>query len=116
MLPQQNRLKKKRDFEKAFKKGKGFKEGFLFLKVASNGLKINRFGFVVGKIVSKKAVLRNKSKRRMREIIRQIKPLIKKEGKDIILVARPGIEKKEFKEIKETVVKIFEKAKIVKID
>ena len=71
MLPKKNRLKNKKDFERVFKQGKGFKEDFLFFKITKNNLKENRFGFIVSLKVSKKAVLRNKVKRRLREIIKK---------------------------------------------
>lgn len=78
MLSGDNRLKKKKDFEYVFKKGKGFKEDFLFVKLVKNNLKITRFGFVVGYKVSKKAVLRNKVKRRLRETVKAELPKIRK--------------------------------------
>lgn len=113
MLPKVNRLKRKKDFEQVFKKGKGFKEDFLFLKINNNNLKNNRFGFVVSKDFSKKATLRNKIKRRLREIVRIKLKQIKKRGVDGVLVALPGLETKDFWEIEETVNKLFKRAKIL---
>ena len=112
MLPKKNRLKNKKDFERVFKQGKGFKEDFLFLKIAKNNLKENRFGFIVSLKVSKKAVLRNKVKRRLREIIKERLPEIKP-GVDIVLIAQKGIEEKDFSEIRETINKLFGKVKIL---
>ena len=111
MLPKENRLKAKKDFEKVFKKGKGIKEGPLFLKVLRNGLGISRFGFIVSQKISKKAVLRNKIKRRLRELIKKrIKKL--KKGTDCAFVALPGLEKKEFKDTEKILEKLLEKAKL----
>ncbi|GAI32984.1 unnamed protein product, partial [marine sediment metagenome] len=62
MLNKRNRLKKKKDFDKVFKQGQGFKQDFLYLKIRKNNLKSSRFGFVVSKKFSKKAVIRNKIK------------------------------------------------------
>ena len=50
-----NPKKKKKDFEKAFKNGKFFKENFLILKTTENNIKEDRFGFIVSQKVSKKA-------------------------------------------------------------
>lgn len=111
MLPQQYRLKKKKDFERVFKKGKGLKETFLFLKFKKNKLQESRFGFLVSQKVSKKAVERNKVKRRLRELIRLKLPEIKK-GIDIVLITKPGLEKKNFQEMEEMVNKLFKKAKL----
>lgn len=111
MLPRENRLKKKKDFEKIFKEGKGIKEGFLFFKWAFNNLDISRFGFIVSQKVSKKATLRNKIKRRLREITRMRLPKIKK-GIDGAFVALSGLEEKDFQEMETTIDKIFEKTRL----
>jgi ribonuclease P protein component len=111
MLFKENRLKKDKDFKRVFKEGKGAKEGFLFFKWAPNKLKISRFGFVVSQKVSKKAVLRNKIKRRLREIIRARTPRIKK-GIDGIFIASQGLIEKNYKELERLVDIIFKKTKI----
>lgn len=114
MLPKKNRLKKKKDFEKVLKKGKGFKEDFLILKVKKNRLKELRFGFIVSQKVSKKAVVRNKIKRRFREVVKErIKRINKKV--DIILIALPGAKAKDFQETKITIEKLFKKAGILNL-
>jgi len=112
MLPLKNRLKNKKDFEKVFKQGKGFKEDFLFLKVNKNNLKESRFGFIVSLRVSKKAVLRNRVKRRLREIIKENLPKIRK-GRDCVLIVQRSIRKKGFPEIKEATANLLKKAKIL---
>jgi len=112
MLAKENRLKKKKDFEKVFQAGKGFKQDFLFLKVLKNNLDKTRFGFIVSKKISNKAVIRNKIKRQLREIIRNRLQRIKK-GMDIVLVTLPGIENQEFQEIETSVDILFKKANIL---
>ena len=62
MLKKENRLKKKKDFERIYKKGRGFKGDSLFLKILENKEELTRIGIVVSKKVSKKAVQRNKLK------------------------------------------------------
>lgn len=106
------RLKKK-EFERVLKKGKGFREDFLVLKVKENNLSKIRVGFLVSKEISKKAVQRNKIRRRLRELIRLRLGKIK-ESHDIVFIALPGLEKKNFQQMANTVDKIFLKAKIVK--
>ncbi len=112
MLPKQNRLKKKTDFEMIFKDGKGYKEAFLFLKTKSNDLELSRFGFAVGIKISKKAVVRNKIKRWLREAIRKNLSEVKK-GFDIVVGASPGIEDKDFHDIKRAVDKLLKRAKLL---
>lgn len=102
MFPKINRIKKKKDFETIFKKSKSFKNNLFIFKIMENNLGINRFGFVVSQKVSKKATVRNKVRRRLTETVKAEAKNIKN-GIDLVLIALPGIEKKEFLEIKESV-------------
>lgn len=104
MLKKENRLTKRKDFESVFKQGKGIKQGSIYLKYKKNGLKECRFGIIIGKNYSKKAVERNKIKRRLREILKEQNV----QGLDIILVALPGAEN-NFEKLKEDVGKLFKK-------
>lgn len=107
MFEQKNRIKKKKEIEEILKKGKNFKQDLLVLKTKKNSFNFPRFGIIVSKKVSKKAVIRNKTKRRIREII---KPLIKTfNNSDNLFIVLPGLEKKQFKEIKETIGKLLKK-------
>jgi ribonuclease P protein component len=108
MLSKDNRIKKKKDFELIFKNSKNFKNNFFILKIAKNDLGVNRFGFVISKKVSKKAVIRNKIRRRLSEAVKvEINNI--KAGMDLILIVLPGAEKKDFYEIKEAVKNAFVK-------
>ena len=113
MLLKINRLKKKKDIEKVFKGGEGFKEDFLILKTLKTGLKNSRFAFVVSSKISKKATLRNKIRRRLNNLAGLKIGKIKK-GADFILIAVPGLEEKDFWEIDEAINKLFQKAKCFK--
>lgn len=99
MLPRQNRLKKTKDFERVFKQGLFINDKFIAFKAARNGLDVTRFGFVVSKKISKKAVIRNKIKRWLRAAVlpglKDIKP-----GFDIAVMTKPEILNSNFKEIK----------------
>jgi len=109
MLPKINRIKKKKDFETIFKNSKSFKNNLLIFRIMKNSLGLNRFGFVVSQKVSKKATIRNKVRRRLAEAIRaRMKDILPlgaqvKNGTDMVLIALPGIEKKEFSEVKEAI-------------
>jgi len=99
MLAKQYRLRKNRDFESVFKKGKTLSGKYFFLKVQKNDLQINRFGFIVGKKITNKAVLRNKIKRRLREVVKENLDRVKL-GFDIVIVAKPEILDKNYQQIK----------------
>lgn len=98
MLPKANRLQKDNDFARVHRQGRFFKCQFVTVKSLKNNQPTSRFGFLVGIKVSKKAVVRNKVKRRLREIIRlalaDIKP-----GFDVVVMVRPEIADKTYQEI-----------------
>ena len=71
-MNKKNRLKKKRDFEDVFKKGRAVKGSFLFIKYRNNKLGVSRFGFVVSAKVARKAVERNKIRRVLSEAVRGV--------------------------------------------
>lgn len=113
MLPKANRLKNKKDIGRLLKKGRSFKENFLILKLVKSDFNFPRIAFVVSQKVSKKAALRNKIRRRLSELFRfKIKKI--KKGVDLILIAVPGLEEKDFWEIDETMNSLFKKAKCFK--
>lgn len=114
MLPKENRLRKQKDFDRVLKQGKGFKQGLLFLKIVPNGTDVSRFGFVVGKSFSKSAVMRNKAKRILRQIVRKKLPFVK-QGMDGAIIAFKGLEKQDFSDMEKTIDILFKKAKILKL-
>jgi len=106
VLSKINRLTKKKDLDLVFKKGTSLKSDFLIFKVLKNNSKKLRVGFIVSKKVANKATVRNKIKRRLRAAVLSE---LKKNNKsaDIIIIALPGAQKKEFSEIMGAVSKFF---------
>jgi len=87
MLPSENRLFKKSDFEKVKKEGKLLSGELFGILVLKNQEKNSRFGFIVSSKISPKAVLRNKVKRLLRETVRKLLPEIKR-GYDFLFLAK----------------------------
>jgi len=115
MLVKENRLRLKNDFKKVFEKGKFCRERFLAVKILFNENDVSRFGFIVSKKISKKAVVRNKIKRRLRESVRlKLKNGSIKNGFDAVILTRPQIIDKKFVEIDEVMNKLLEKAGVLK--
>lgn len=108
VLPSKNRLKKKNDFARILRQGKFYQDIFLSLRETKNDLSQTRVGFIVSKKVSKKATIRNKVKRRLREAVRDELNKLKL-GKDIVFFTKKGIEDKNFWEIKEVVGKLLKR-------
>ncbi len=83
------------------------------IRISENKEKETRFGIVVSKKTSKKAVLRNKTKRIIREIIRtNLSDIIKE--KDIIIVSKKTLNQKLRKEAEQDLLSVFKKAGIIK--
>ena len=113
MLKKENRLKKKKDFDAVFKECK-FKRSplFTFLGIKKNDLNCSRFGIIVSKKIAKKAVIRNKIKRRIREILRnRIKEIDR--GYDVVIIPSKEIVDKNYQEIKISLERGLKKIKIL---
>lgn len=111
MLFFKNRLRKKKDFERVMKDktSKSAAVSFLATKFSHNGAEDTRIGFVVSKKISKKAVVRNKIKRRLRESAREIIPNLIS-GYDIVIFTMPGITNSDFDGIKKALETLFQKS------
>lgn len=112
MLKKENRLSKKKDFDAVWQKGRSSFDKILGVKILPNKLEINRFGIMIGLKVSKKAVERNKIKRRIREIIK-ISEGDLKNGFDIVISVLPAARDKEFLELEGSVKFNFKRLKVL---
>jgi len=108
-----NRITKDKEFDRAFKIGQSFYTKLFGIKAVDNGLEINRLGVLISTKVSKKAVIRNKFKRRIKEIIRKELPGLKS-GKDLVIIVFRPILDKNFKEMEEALIMAFKKLKLYK--
>ena len=99
MLPKENRLTDDYDFRRVKRLGKSyhcplFKFSFAPRKTEGS----SRFGFVISKKIDKRAVVRNRIKRLLREAVRSNLEKIPN-GFDIVFVVRPSIVGKSYEEI-----------------
>ncbi|MBU1178164.1 ribonuclease P protein component [Patescibacteria group bacterium] len=112
MLPLANRLQKDNDFARVHRHGRFFKHQFIAIKSLKNNQPQSRFGFLVGIKVSKKATVRNKVKRRLREVIRlalaDIKP-----GFDVVVMVRPEATDKTYREIENVFKNVLQQAGLI---
>ena len=79
-------LTKPQQFASVYNKGSSWSSRWLVMKMLANGLPTSRYGFSVSRKVGG-AVVRNKMKRWLREIMRasSLKP-----GEDMIFIVRPA--------------------------
>jgi ribonuclease P protein component len=97
-FPKEERLRKRRDFDKVFKEGKAFRGTIFNAYILKNDLGHPRIGIVVGRKFGG-AVQRNRIKRLLRETYRLNKGLVG-EGIDMVLLPRLGQEA-DFKVVEE---------------
>ena len=105
MLPREERLTKSSAFAFIYRKRRSVANSLLILYVGNkkrNEAFPTRVGFVVGKKVSKKAVIRNRAKRFMREAykdLRKDEKFVLKDYGNLIFIARPAIIEADYKQV-----------------
>lgn len=113
MLPKAARLRNAKDFKEIFGRGRGVRDGHLFLKAVPAKNTAVRIGVVVSRQVAAKAVDRNRLKRLLREALRNVLPSLKP-GHDIILVTRPGLALLNLEDAKQKVLGVIKKSSLLK--
>ncbi len=113
MLPNQNRLRRREDFAKVYASGDRYRGKHLNLRVFfdSNAPLVTRIGIVVSKKVSKLAVSRNRFKRQIRAIFRQLLSQLK-DGLQIVVTVNPVQNNPSYQEIWDDLKNLLTKAKV----
>jgi len=97
-LAKKYRLKKRKDFEAVKKKGKLISGPLFSLLVLKEKSTESKFAFIVSKKIDKRAVVRNKIRRRLAEAVRQILPKISANLK-VVFLAKPNLKEAKFEDI-----------------
>ena len=105
-------LKKPIDFARLHHEGRRLGGRVLSTKSLPNGLAYGRWGIVVSKKLGK-SVVRNRIKRRIREVLRQAKV---KAGIDIIIIARAGAAAADYNELKQEALGLLRRGGLVEIN
>ena len=87
-------LKKNRDFQNVYKKGKSYANRYLVMYVLKNDTERNRLGISVSKKVGN-SIVRHRVTRVIREVMRLHWGEIKS-GYDIVIVARPSAKDSDY--------------------
>ena len=88
MLAKANRITRKADFDRLFAAGKPLSHALFRLRVTPNDLDLTRAGIICGKRIGG-AVLRNRTRRRLRAALRQALASVPPAW-DILVVVRPA--------------------------
>jgi len=105
-------LTKPGQYATVYDKGSSWVNGLLVMKALPNGLALSRYGFSVGQRVGK-AVTRNRVKRLLREILRQV---LLKPGWDIIFIARSPAATTEYTQLRKSVEALLSRAQLLMKD
>jgi ribonuclease P protein component len=105
-------LTKPRQYALVYSQGSSWASDWLVMKALPNGLTLSRYGFSVSRRVGK-AVVRNRVKRRLRQILRAA-PL--KAGWDIIFIARQSAAEADYAGLKSVVERLLSRAGLLAIN
>lgn len=108
-MDRERRLRKRSDFLAVQHRGTWWSNKLLGIRVLANEAGRSRFGFLVSKRVGK-AVVRNRVKRRLREIARK-EPI--QEGWDIVMIARSGLAAATFAETAEAARDLLKRSRLL---
>lgn len=102
------------DFKKVFEEGRSIVTKSIVLKILPNktGTGENRIGFCIGKRIGK-AVIRNKTKRVLKEVYRRNSKKLDKPY-DIVVVKRKAPEVLTYKAAEKELLEAFRKAELLK--
>jgi len=112
-MQQEKRLRTTSDFAAIRAKGRAIHSPLLTLSWLTKVDQKPRFGFITGKRIGN-AVVRNRTKRRLRAIIEKYQMTIA-EGYDIVVIAHVSAATCPFILLEEDVVKLLRRAKLIKV-
>lgn len=108
MLKRENRLKKRYQFDYVYKHGTRFSSKFVTIYVTPSKTNHIKVGFAVSKKIGH-AVVRNKVRRRLREVVYPLVPKIK-QANNLIVLAKEGITEASFENLKKQLNELITKA------
>ena len=110
-MDRSNRLRTNEDFLKVYRNGKNYWNRNLTIYVKKNNLHISRFGYSITKKIGN-SVVRNKLRRRMKEIVRLNFDCIKP-GYDVIIIPKRNTVEIDYKELESAILHLFKNSRLL---
>ena len=111
-MMREKKLRKIKEYATVYRRGEKIYGKYVLLFFMPNQQEISRFGVVTTKKVGN-AVIRNKWRRRIKEIVREYGDDLQS-GYDIIVLARPRIKESEFSSVKKDITRVLRKARLLR--
>ena len=108
-MMQDKHLNKPEQYALVYDKGRAWVDNLVVMKALPNQLTVSRYGLSVSRRLGK-AVVRNRVKRRLREILRLLKI---EPGWDIVFIARSDAAGASFESLGKSVKKLLSRAKLL---
>lgn len=108
-----NSLKKQNEFNRVFTTGDVFGNKTFVMYYLKNMMETNRLGIVVSKKISKKAVVRNKIKRRIKEAYRLNEDSFLL-GYDFIIIAKGSCAEEKYSHLEKSLKHLFYKKNLMR--
>lgn len=106
----ERRLRHQRDFQALRMQGISRAHPLLVLRTTPNKLAYSRFGFAISRKVARNAVVRNKLRRRLQDLVRRA-PV--QGGWDMLFIARTTAPTATFDELQQALANVMERAKVL---
>ena len=111
-MRREERLTKPQQYAAVYSKGSSWTSSLLVMKTLPNGLTSSRYGLSVSKRVGG-AVIRNRIKRLLREILRSM-PIIP--ARDVVFIIRPAASTADYASLREAVEDLLSRASLLKVE
>jgi ribonuclease P protein component len=103
------RLRRRQDFNAVHRRGRSWANSTLVVRVLPNALPQTRVGFSISKRVGK-AVVRNRIKRRLREVVRALAP---RGGHDLVVIAREPAADADYQALRASLESLLQRAHLL---
>lgn len=108
------RLTSPSDFKRVRRLGKSYAHPLVILIASRNEAEITRMGITAGRALGN-AVQRNRAKRRLREVLRVLHPVVQP-GWDLVFIARPALAEVEIQGIRSALTALLGRAALLTLE